>query len=312
MPNTSRLPEKPDLAQERKRAKDLLKALRHNDGGAIARFRSHHPRFSDAGPDARRAADMKLSDAQWVIEREYGFPSWPALKVHIEQVSGRPATAPHSVLMWNDDTTPMEFVVYLLRHVFDKSETDAQAIMLETQHHGVGVCGVYDRLEDAEARVAEARTLARQHGHALELTYTPGDAAQKARPARSLERDLGMARARLVRFDDRDMQVELVDGRTLSVPLAWFPQLAGASPDQRRSCALAEEGRLLSWYDLDLVISVGGLLLGPEGQGFVKRSFRPPWVDSCRAALAALSREHAPHEWAKAQHDLGSALFRLD
>jgi hypothetical protein len=39
--DASHLPEKPDLAQERKRAKDLLKALRTGDGEAIARFRSH-------------------------------------------------------------------------------------------------------------------------------------------------------------------------------------------------------------------------------------------------------------------------------
>ena len=51
--NASSLPEKPDLAQERKRAKDLLKALRSHEGDAIARFSSHHPRFVDLTPDAR-------------------------------------------------------------------------------------------------------------------------------------------------------------------------------------------------------------------------------------------------------------------
>jgi len=229
MPNidASRLPEKPELAQERKRAKDLFKAVCSNDGDAIARFRSHHPRFADLTPDALRAAKVKLSDAQWVIAREYGFPSWPSLKAHIQQVSGRAGTAPHSVLMCNDEATPMAFVVYLLQHVFEKSEDDAHEIMLDTHHHGVGVCGVYDRREDAEAKVAEAKALARQHGHPLELTYAYGDAAQNARPARQLEKDLGMARAKLVRFDDTDMQVELVDGRTLSVPLAWCGMWVG-------------------------------------------------------------------------------------
>ena len=52
------------------------------------RFRSHHPRFADLTPDALHAADVKLNDAQWVIAREYGFPSWRLLKAHIEQVSG--------------------------------------------------------------------------------------------------------------------------------------------------------------------------------------------------------------------------------
>jgi hypothetical protein len=121
-----------------------------------------------------------------------------------------------------------------------------------------------------------------------------------------------MARAKVVRFGMKDMQVELIDGRTLNVPLAWFPKLLSAAADQRRRYALSEEGRVLSWDDLDLTISVSGLLLGPEGQSIVTRMPRPLSVEACRAALTALTREQAPHEWAKAQHDLGNALFRLD
>jgi hypothetical protein len=48
--NASRLPEKPDLAHERKRAKNLLKALRSDDSDAVTRFRSHHPRFAELTP----------------------------------------------------------------------------------------------------------------------------------------------------------------------------------------------------------------------------------------------------------------------
>src|SRR4029077_8766478 len=176
----------------------------------------------------------------------------------------------------------------------------------------VGVCGVYDRLEDAEAKVAEAGAFARQHGHPLELTYAYGDAARKAKPTRQVEKDLGMARAKSVQFDMKDMQVELTDGRRLNVPLAWFAKLLSASADQRRRCVLSEEGRVLCWDDLDLIISVSGLLLGPEGQSVVMRTPRPPSVEACRAALAALTREQAPHEWAKAQHNLGHALVRRE
>jgi ATP-dependent Clp protease adapter protein ClpS len=291
--NASRLPEKPDLAQERKRAKDLLKAFRTNDRNAIARFRSHHPRFADVRPDALRAAEVKLSDAQWVIAREYGFPSWPSLKAHIEQVSGRAGggTASHTVLLWNDDATPMAFVVYLLKHVFQKSEEEADQITLDVHTHGVDVCAVYDRLEDAEARIDEAKALIRQHGHPLELT---------------------LARAKAVQFNERHMQVELVDGRTLNVTLAWFPKLLSASAEQRHRYALGEQGRILRWDDLDLTVRVSALLLGPEGQSRPKRSFEPPRIETCRATLAGLNREDAPHAWAKAQHDLGNALFRLD
>jgi ATP-dependent Clp protease adapter protein ClpS/tetratricopeptide (TPR) repeat protein len=293
MPDTkaSRLPEKPDLAQERKRAKDLLKALRERRGDAIARLHSHHPGFAGKPSEPLDAAAVKLADAQLVIAREYGFPSWRSLKAAIERTSPRSAgtSAPHTVLIWNDDTTPMAFVVYLVTHIFQKSEEDAREIMLDTHQHGVGVCGVYDRTEKAEERLAEALALAREHGHALELT---------------------LARARAVRCDERHMRVELTSGRTLNASLAWFPKLLNASTDQRGRYAIREEGRVLSWPELKLTIPVDMLLSGPEGPA-PKRSLSPPWIESCRAALAALSREDAPYAWAKAQHDLGSALFRL-
>jgi ATP-dependent Clp protease adapter protein ClpS/tetratricopeptide (TPR) repeat protein len=317
--NARRSPENPDLAQERKRAKELLKALRSHEGAAIARLRSHHPRFAEFAPDALHTADVKLNDAQWVIAREYGFPSWQSLKAHIEQVSGRAGTAPHTVLIWNDDTTPMEFVVHLLQVVFLKTADNARQIMLDTHNHGVGVCAVYDRLEEAEAKIVQARDLARQHGHPLDLTYAFGDAAKKGKPTRPLEKDLGMARAKLARFDKTDMHVELIDGRTLSVPLGWFPKLLGATEDQRGQYALSDQGRALSWNDLGLLISVSGLLAGPEGQTVVGPASNPPSstarleeaVAACRATLEQKSRVLAPREWARAQYDLGNALITL-
>jgi hypothetical protein len=92
--DTPHLPVFPDLEHERKRAKELLRALREADGVAMARLRSHHPRFAKTTVDRRQAADVKLHDAQWVIAREYGFPSWPALKRHIEAVTPGSDAAP--------------------------------------------------------------------------------------------------------------------------------------------------------------------------------------------------------------------------
>jgi ATP-dependent Clp protease adapter protein ClpS len=319
--NARQSPENPDLVQERKRAKELLKALRSGHDNAIARFRSHHPRFTELTQDARRAARVKLSDAQWVIAREYGFSSWQSLKAHIDQVSGRAAraTTPHSVLIWNDNATPMEFVVHLLKVVFLKTADDARQIMLDTHNHGVGVCAVYDRLDEAKARVAQATGLARKHGHPLELTYAYGDAAKRGKPTRPLEKDLGMARAQLVRVDETDMHVELIDGRTLSVPLAWFPALLSAAADQRRQYALSDQGRALSWSELGLLISVSGLLVGPEGQTAVGPASNPPGSSArleeaaaaCRVALEQKNRVLTPSERARAQCDLGNALFAL-
>ena len=67
-------------------------------------------------------------------------------------------------------------------------------------------------------------------------------------------------KATSVRFDDDSMWVELSDGRTLGVPLAWFPRLLRATPEQRDACRIT--GRGLHWNELDEDISVSGLLAG--------------------------------------------------
>ncbi len=63
-----------------------------------------------------------------------------------------------------------------------------------------------------------------------------------------------------VRFDDDSMWVGLADGRTIAVPLAWFPRLLDASPAQRAQLELSRTG--LHWDALDEDISVAGLLAG--------------------------------------------------
>jgi hypothetical protein len=56
------------------------------------------------------------------------------------------------------------------------------------------------------------------------------------------------------------MWVELSDGRTLGIPLAWFPRLLHARPEQLQQCDLSIHG--LHWDDLDEDISIDGLLAG--------------------------------------------------
>src|SRR6185312_16060334 len=65
------LPARPSLEQLKKRAKELLRAIRAADPAAIARLR---------GQLARDADEATLADAQLVIAREHGFASWPRLK----------------------------------------------------------------------------------------------------------------------------------------------------------------------------------------------------------------------------------------
>ena len=68
------------------------------------------------------------------------------------------------------------------------------------------------------------------------------------------------ARPLRVRFEVDTMWVELDDGRTLGVPLAWFPRLLHGSVEARRQVSLSPSG--LHWEALDEDISIAGLLAG--------------------------------------------------
>ena len=63
-----------------------------------------------------------------------------------------------------------------------------------------------------------------------------------------------------VRFDDNSIWVDLADGRVIAVPLAWFPRLMRATPEQRANVELSPRG--LHWDELDEDVSVDGLLAG--------------------------------------------------
>ncbi len=66
--------------------------------------------------------------------------------------------------------------------------------------------------------------------------------------------------AKDIRFDEFNMWVTLSDARTLGVPLAWFPRLMHATPEQRTHFELSARG--IHWDELDEDISVDGLLAG--------------------------------------------------
>jgi hypothetical protein len=68
-----------------------------------------------------------------------------------------------------------------------------------------------------------------------------------------------------VRITEDDLIVRLLDGRTISVPLAWFPRLLHASPEQRANFELLGDGEGIHWPELDEDLSVAGLLRGVQG-----------------------------------------------
>jgi len=75
-------------------------------------------------------------------------------------------------------------------------------------------------------------------------------------------------RVREVFVDDDRLSVELMDGRAIAVPLAWYPRLAEASPAQRAHWEIAGGGYGIHWPEIDEDLSTEGLLRGaPASHG---------------------------------------------
>jgi hypothetical protein len=65
-----------------------------------------------------------------------------------------------------------------------------------------------------------------------------------------------------VKFTDFELVVELLDGRTITAPLIWFPRLSQASQAQRDNWELLGDGEGIHWPEIDEDLSVKGLLVG--------------------------------------------------
>jgi uncharacterized protein DUF2442 len=94
--------------------------------------------------------------------------------------------------------------------------------------------------------------------------------------------ELGSALAQRVTVTEDALIVDLVDGRTVSVPLPWYPRLAHGTSRERANWRLIGRGEGIHWPDLDEDISVAGLLAGrPSGE--TQNSLRR-WLESREAA----------------------------
>ena len=88
----------------------------------------------------------------------------------VEVAKPRLARPPqYTVLLLNDDYTPMDFVVEVLMSFFSMDEEKATQVMLHVHTRGKGVCGVYTR-EVAESKVTQVNEFSRQHQHPLLCT----------------------------------------------------------------------------------------------------------------------------------------------
>lgn len=94
-------------------------------------------------------------------------------KTRTRQVLKRPRL--YKVLLHNDDFTPREFVVEVLRHVFAKGEAESTALMLHVHNNGIGVVGLYP-FSVAETKIAEVTAISEEANFPLLFTMEPDDA----------------------------------------------------------------------------------------------------------------------------------------
>lgn len=95
--------------------------------------------------------------------------------------------------------------------------------------------------------------------------------------------EIEVPKAEGVTVTEDTLAVDLSDGRSISVPLAWFPRLLHASPAERKNWRLIGKGQGIHWAEIDEDISVEGLLAGkPSGES--QTSFRK-WLAGRRSRL---------------------------
>jgi hypothetical protein len=94
--------------------------------------------------------------------------------------------------------------------------------------------------------------------------------------------DAGIAQAQRVSVTEDTLIVDLVDGRSVSVALSWFPRLVHGTPGERKNWRLIGRGEGIHWPDVDEDISIASLLAGSpsgESQSSLKR-----WLEGRKKA----------------------------
>ena len=95
--------------------------------------------------------------------------------------------------------------------------------------------------------------------------------------------EVNVPNAMTIEVTEDTLTAELSDGRTISVPLAWYPRLVHATPEERNNWELIGTGQGIHWPDLDEDLSIEGFLAGRksgESPRFFKR-----WLEAKRAGL---------------------------
>jgi ketosteroid isomerase-like protein len=132
------LPGNANLEQLRNGARGFQRAVRAGDPGAAAVVNEFHPRFGSARPGSPELDAFTRADAQLVVARQFGFPSWPRLKAHLELVADY-ARSPHHEPVGGP--------------LADEGEIVDEFLRLVTLNYG----------DDDPGRLARAQALLREH-----------------------------------------------------------------------------------------------------------------------------------------------------
>ena len=141
------LPGNANLEQLRKGAKSFQRAVRAGDPGAAAVVNEFHPRLVSAAPGSIELQAFTRADAQLVVARQFGFPSWPKLKAHLELVADL-ARSPHHEPVGEPLVGEAEIVDEFLRLVTlhygddDPARLRRAAAMLD-EHDWLATANVY-------------------------------------------------------------------------------------------------------------------------------------------------------------------------
>ena len=125
-----------NLEQQKKRARELLRAIRSGEREAIDRLHRHHPRWAGES-DVRTRQLVALHDAQYALAREQGFASWPKLKAHAQPSA---------------DSRQTHLIVLDMQWIADRARGLLRA-------HASGVPAALDQIREWHPRFADAASL---------------------------------------------------------------------------------------------------------------------------------------------------------
>ena len=118
---------------------------------------------------------------------------------------------------------------------------------------------------------------------------------------RTLTAEIIVPDAMAIEITDDTLAAELSDGRTISVPLSWYPRLVHATPEERNNWELIGTGEGIHWPDLDEDLSVEGFLAGRKS-GESPRSFKR-WLEAKREGRGLTIPELRAYEEERRQRE---------